>query len=512
MLGALDLAVVTSILVFGYAAVWKTRSASQRFPPSPPADPFLGHARSLILNMPWQTYAKWKETYGDVVYLHALGRSIIIIDSVKAARELLEKKSSTFSDRPAFPVFSSMGWALFLPFIRYGARLRKHRKVMHHYFGPQAIANFRPIQEREISKFLYRLSTSPENFINHINNFIAGTLVAITYGHEVKSDHDPYIELVDRATHMATSSGTLGATAIDIFPFLLYLPAWLPGMGLKRLIIKTREVIEQVMNIPLKELQSKRVAGSAPKCIVSDLLDEYDEKDVVDREHEEDIMNIGTTVYNAGSDTTKTSLTAFFLMMTLHPEVAKKAQEEIDLVVGAGRLPSFEDRPSLPYVDCVLKELYRIHPPTPLGVPHASTQVEEYRGWMIPSGTVALQNIWHMMRNEEVFPEPEKFNPERYLDTEKQALIEENDPSEVIFGFGRRVCPGKHFADANLWLSIVNILAVFDIEMCKDPVTGKVEPPVVEMEELLTLSLKPFKCQITPRKGRRVDASLLKLQ
>ncbi|EJD05112.1 cytochrome P450 [Fomitiporia mediterranea MF3/22] len=408
-----------------------------------------------------------------------------------------------------------MGWELILPFLRYGPRFRKHRRIVHQHFGPTSIANFRSIQERETRKFLNRLLTNPDMFLNHIHNLIAGINLSVTYGHEVQSDNDAYIELVENAVHLSTSLGSLGTSVIDIFPFLRYLPASLPGMRLKRLTEKTRKVVELVMTVPLEDVKSKRIAGAAPQCVISDLLDKYDGMDVIDHEHEEDIMNIGASVYNAGTDTTKSTLTALFFMMTLHPEVSKSAQEEIDRVVGNHRLPSFDDRKDLPYVECLLKELYRY---VNLCIPHGSTETEEYRGWTIPKGTIAIANIWQMMREETVFQNPDKFMPERFLDKAKaslgslspsklpdgsHALSGEEDPSIMVFGFGRRVCPGKYLADSNLWLAIANVLAMFDIEPYTNPETREVELPKNEIEEdKVVLVLKPFKCKISPRNGR----------
>lgn len=85
---------------------------------------------------------------------------------------------------------------------------------------------------------------------------------------------------------------------------------------------------------------------------------------------------------------------AFFLAMALHPEVQKKAQEELDAVVGSSRLPNFSDRPSLPYLSAVVKELLRWHIVTPIGLPHRVVTDDEYMGYHIPKGALVIANIW----------------------------------------------------------------------------------------------------------------------
>lgn len=85
---------------------------------------------------------------------------------------------------------------------------------------------------------------------------------------------------------------------------------------------------------------------------------------------------------------------SFFLAMTLHPEVQKKAQDEIDRVVGSDRFPSFSDRANLPYVDAIVKEVLRWNPVAPLSLPHTTIEDDMFEGYYIPKGTIVLANIW----------------------------------------------------------------------------------------------------------------------
>ena len=91
---------------------------------------------------------------------------------------------------------------------------------------------------------------------------------------------------------------------------------------------------------------------------------------------------------------TNAAMQAFFLAMALYPEVQKKAQEELDAVVGSGRLPDFSDRPSLPYISAIVKELLRWHIVTPMAVPHRVVADDEYKGYFIPAGSIVVGNTW----------------------------------------------------------------------------------------------------------------------
>lgn len=81
--------------------------------------------------------------------------------------------------------------------------------------------------------------------------------------------------------------------------------------------------------------------------------------------------------------------------MVVYPEVQRKAQMEIDQVIGTDRLPGFQDRQNLPYIDAMVKEVLRWHPVAPMGLPHMTTEDDIYKGYLIPKGAYLLPNIWY---------------------------------------------------------------------------------------------------------------------
>ena len=87
-------------------------------------------------------------------------------------------------------------------------------------------------------------------------------------------------------------------------------------------------------------------------------------------------------------------LQAMFVAMSLYPDVQKKAQTELDAVVGRDRLPKIEDREALVYINALVKELLRWHNVTPLGIAHRTIEDDEFQGFFIPGGTVLVANVW----------------------------------------------------------------------------------------------------------------------
>ncbi|KIL53882.1 hypothetical protein M378DRAFT_174541 [Amanita muscaria Koide BX008] len=121
--------------------------------------------------------------------------------------------------------------------------------------------------------------------------------------------------------------------------------------------------------------------------------------------------------------------------MALHPETQRKAQMEIDQFVGKERLPTYEDRASLPYVEALYREFQRWRPVTPLGVLHTATDDDMYKGFYIPKGTLVIPNVWAIGRDEAIYQDPERFMPERFFNADG-AL--NNDTVNYVFGFGLR--------------------------------------------------------------------------
>ena len=123
--------------------------------------------------------------------------------------------------------------------------------------------------------------------------------------------------------------------------------------------------------------------------------------------------------------------------MVLNPKAMKKAQEELDRVVGKGELPDFSHKDDLPYIDALVKEVLRWNPPLPIALPNRAMQDDVYRGRFIPAGAIVIQNVWAISRDPNIYPNPETFNPDRFLKDGKINPLVLN-PEDRVFGTGRR--------------------------------------------------------------------------
>ncbi|KAL0957036.1 hypothetical protein HGRIS_003136 [Hohenbuehelia grisea] len=310
------------------------------------------------------------------------------------------------------------------------------------------------------------------------------------YGYEVRQADDVYVDLAEKALGaLENDAMTQGTIVMTILPFLCHIPTWMPGAGFKRFALESAETLQRMREDPFQFVKKNLENGFGNPCMVSDLLKSSDDPD------EEVIKNVAGVAYAAAADTATSSLLSFTAAMALHPAVVKKCQVEIDLIVGNQRLPIFEDRQSLPYVEAVYREVMRWRPAIPLSLPHAVIDDDVYEGYFIPKGATVVANIWAMTRDPTRYPDPELFKPERFLDAEGNIC----DDTILAYGFGRRICPGRYMGDATVWAFIARSLAVFDFALAKDASGNPIPIDVDDYTDNLISLPKPFKCSITPR-------------
>ncbi|KAJ7367013.1 cytochrome P450 [Mycena albidolilacea] len=485
--------VLILLAVTGLLNRWKATSRLP-YPPGPKPKLIMGNFHDIPTELPWVTYTEWGRQYGDVVHAQVFGNHVVILNSLKAAVDLLEKRAPIYSDRPTFPMLSLMGWDFSFGLMRYGEKWRQHRSLFTQHFRRDAIPAYHPVQLKKIHGLLRDLLSTPEDFIEHTKTLASAIIMATVYGYDIKLKHDRFIHLAEEGVKRLSEGALPGRFAVDTFPFLRHLPSWFPGCGFHRYAQNVSLLLDEMKNVPFDFVRQNMRDGVGRPCLASELLEQNDTQGS-SKQQEQMIKDVAAVTYAAAADTTSATLDVFIMAMALNPEVVRKAQHEIDTVVGLECLPGFEHRSALPYCEAVVREVLRWSPIAPLGVPHATTQDDIYKGCFIPKGTTVLANIWAMAHNESMYPNPDKFDPGRLLNTDGQLNV---DDHILGFGFGRRICAGRYAADATVWATIVSILSTFNIEKAKD-VNGKEIEIKIEFTDGLVSHPKPFKCAITPR-------------
>lgn len=191
---------------------------------------------------------------------------------------------------------------------------------------------------------------------------------------------------------------------------------------------------------------------------------------------DDEIASLSGNLFGAGSDTSSSTLVTFVLACCAFPEALAPAWAELDRVVGAHRSPHFDDEPSLPYVRAFVKEVLRWRSVAIIGgQPHAPTQDDVYRGWRIPKGTWVQGNVWAIHHHAREFPDPDRFNPRRFLPGDPAHRPFPGERGYMTFGWGRRVCSGQALAEQGTWVTVARLLWGFHIQKKRRP-DGSVVP------------------------------------
>ncbi|KAG1879039.1 cytochrome P450 [Suillus subluteus] len=453
----------------------KKRQNKPSLPPGPVPLPLLGNVLSIDAREPWLTYTEWGATYGDLVFMRNMGEEMVVINSQHIAEALLDKRSRIYSDRPYLATLKPYGLSINFAFLGYGDEWRLCRRLFHQTFRPESAVKFRPMQIRRAREMVVNLVDDPQHYHDHIVTFSLSVVMSAVYDYDISARDDPLVRIVVKALIPGTAVLTPErALMLKTFPFLLKLPDWCWGSSIKRSARASTERVNQMADVPFQYVQQRMADSSfiAQSSMVAENLRRMETQEEASKPaFENALKKAATTAIGASYDTTEAVLMVFVLAMVLYPDIQKRAQAEIDSVIGRDRLPTFEDRASLPYIDAVMRETFRWQPVAPLGVPHATSSDDVYDGYFIPKGTIITHNIWSITRDEKRYPDASRFIPERFIDVD--GALTGDDPAQYVFGLGRRICPGRYTADASTWSAIATMLATLDISSAKDD-QGKV--------------------------------------
>ncbi|KAF9549831.1 cytochrome P450 [Agrocybe pediades] len=479
------LALVVLGFVVAYLYVTDNRFTTARnglpMPPGPPQS-FLkvpigwkSRAKAGAKDAPtYKKFAALNKIYGPIISFYQGRTPVVVLGTIKAATALLDKKGNIYSSRPrnimAGELLSGNMRGLGMP---YGQRWRNYRLVMHAGMNIEASNGYKALQSLE-SKILLKdlfLERDPAKYAAHLRRFAISIVCFVGYGMRVESLDDPIVVSQQAADEFSVP----GQYIVESWPILLKLPKFMQWFRREPLAQRARDT-ELYMGL-MESVRARLSRGEAPPSVATRALEKQATFGLTDLETAYAL----SAPFAAGVGSTLAVLDVFFLAMLHYPEVMKKAQAEIDSVVGQGRLPEFEDADSLPYVKAIVKETLRWKPIAPHGVPHSVIADDVYEDkFFIPRGSTVIANVYSMSKDEEAFPSANEFKPERYLNDNGPSSSSSSSSSMFFFGFGRRICPGMHIAQNSLFIVIVRILWAYNVVLQKDAGGNPVPMPDVD--------------------------------
>ncbi|KAI0820804.1 cytochrome P450 [Trametes gibbosa] len=483
---------VAAVLLLSISAIFVYRKTRFTLPPGPRRLPIIGNLLDMTPHEIYKKAVEWgKGCKSDIVCLNIVNTPYVFLNSAEVVNDLLHKRGAIYSDRAHMTFAEDLcGFGDFAVVTKYGDRFKLERKLMNQALGLSAVEKWQPEVDREARLLLLRLLQSPDAFVQHFRRYAGSLIFSTMYGHHVAEEDDPYIKESEEFMVVFDKALT-GPWMVDFFTWL----RWVPGLNFHKVAEQWRARLDVWINKPLRLFKNLPDTNSKRNSFCGHLLlDDNGKFSCDDAESEYRVKWLAASMYGAASDTTVVALSTLILILCHHPEVVQKAQQELDGVLGTDRLPSFQDRPRLPYIDCIIKEVLRWGTPAPMTPPHRLIQDDRYRGFDLPKGSFCVGNIWAIQHDDALYPDPFIFSPERF--ETKPDAAPAPDSYNYSFGFGRRRCPGVHFADQALWLACAALLACFDIT----PRPGA-SPPTLEFATGAFRHPEPFVCSIRPRRG-----------
>ncbi|EIW85894.1 cytochrome P450 [Coniophora puteana RWD-64-598 SS2] len=397
------------------------------------------------------------EQYGPVYTLRRGSNVMIIVAGVQAAIDILERQGGVTLSRPeavAAGTILSKGQRLLLQ--PAGELFRRMRKAIHDPLQPKAAKSYAPIQYEAAKRYILNILEHPGGHQRHADLYAATVVLKVSYGKSAPSSFDhPDIQLLHKVVARFQTVVRPGSYLVDFVPWLRYVPRY--ARELKEFrnfelgffhdqIGKTKATIEQGVDGP---------------SFTRYLLENVD----VHGLNADEMAYLAGGLYAAGSDSTSIGMSSIILAAVSHPELQAKIHAEMDALIG-DRAPIPDDMGNMPYLDAFIQETLRWRPILPLGFMHKTTADVVWEGYHIPEGATILGCHWAIARDPVAFPDPERFDPQRWLDAEGQ-LKPQKDIRYFTYGFGRRVCPGQYVANRSMFVTMS--LLFWSFRLVEDP-------------------------------------------
>ncbi|KIK33867.1 hypothetical protein CY34DRAFT_813317 [Suillus luteus UH-Slu-Lm8-n1] len=441
---------ITALISHTYLSSTESSLSS---PPSPLTWRLCGHL--LSPRKGYLTIASWIEEYGPLITLRTGTEKYIVIGRYKAAVEIMEKQGASLVDRPRLIAAGELlGGGMLIPFIPAGERFRRLRRAIHTHLQPKAAETYQPLQNSYAKNTVLDILNDPHNFQDHARTYAAATSMKIAYGKTTPTNAtDPEVKKVTEFADKFRASLHPGAYLVDSIPWLKYFPWY--ARDLRDACRESQKLFIEQLGRLKQELQGgDEVSPSVGRHLL--------ENNSFNGMPELEMAWLAGTVFAAGSDTTTRAICTVLMAAACFPEEQRTVHEELDAVIGTNRAPAFTDKQSLPRLHAFVLEALRWRPLVPMGIPHRTTQVVVFENYRIPAGATVHGNHWAISRDPDVFPDPDAFKPDRWLDTEGRVR---DDIKFFVFGFGRRVCPGQHVANSSVFINAVFVLWAFRLTL-----------------------------------------------
>ncbi|KAG1723276.1 cytochrome P450 [Suillus lakei] len=462
----------------------KIRSRSRLpLPPGPPGTLAVRKRSSKS-----QQFAEWINTYGPIISLRIGPKVMVIIGRHQESVDVMEKEGGLLADRPrAVAAGEIMSRGLRMILAPAGEQFRRLRRAAHTHLQAKAAESYAPIQMNAARDVILDILDNPKGHQAAANRYAASVILRVTYGKSTPTaTNAPEIVIIQKMLKRFQMLMRPGALLVERYPIFRYIPGYTTELE------QWRREESQLFHDQLDRVSRELATGKAGPSFARYLLENQSSHKLSD----EEMAYLAGSLFGAGSDTTAVAIMVVVMASACYPKAQEKVQEELDIVIGRDRAPTFDDYSSLPQIEAFMLECLRWRPVTTLGFAHRALTDIVY-------GAIVFGNHWYRMmyilgekaisRDPSVYPNPDQFDPERWLNSDGKIREDLKFPS---FGFGRRICPGQHIANRSVFINLALLLWSFKIT--EDP-----ENPIDQsgFVDGVIAHPKPFAVCFQPRFG-----------
>ncbi|KAJ9501497.1 hypothetical protein H2202_003291 [Exophiala xenobiotica] len=436
-------------------------------------------------------FNKWAKEYGPIFSLIVGTQTFVVLSSDVVVKELLDKRGAIYSDRMDAYLAKLCSEDHHMLTMGYGPQWRMARRLLNSLLNVNVAKSYVRYQLLENKQLMYELLEEPNNFLASLQRYANSLATSMVYGRRTPQLEDPLMkEILHGLEEFGEIASSFQAALLDCYPA-------------RRLYRRVSSNYVKLYN----GVKSDMKVGKARPCLCVDMSKVQEKEGFSDTT----AGYLAGNLIEAGTETTSSTLYAFIQAMVIFPEVMKKAQEEVDRVIGPDRLPTMNDEQDLQYIRACVKESLRWMPTAITGaIPHCVIQDDEYQGYKIPRGAAVIHNVYSINMDPARYPDPRRFEPDRYKDDFQNAAdaATASDVSKrdhFTFGAGRRLCQGIHVAERSLFLGIARLAWAFDVNPATDSDGKPIIPDTDSYTSGFVVMPTPFKARLTPRSEKRAE-------
>lgn len=441
--------------------------------PGPSPYPLIGNLLQLVGKPGHVAMTEIAEEYGKIYTLYLPGgQRCVVVNSIDLAREALLTRRDDFSGRPVTFIADYLSRGLKdIICADFTQTMILQRKIAHSALrmygsGLKRLEGLICSEVEQLAKRISAREGKPFDPKEEIQLVVLNVICAIVYGESYDIEDEEFLRIVKYNDEFIRLFGSYNI--LDLLPWLRFLPL----EDMKRLR-ESRAIRDDILDTKYREHKQRFEEDNANNNFeINDLTDAllraYYEAQAEDGKveqllTEDHLVMTMNDVFNAGLETSATTLRWLMAYMATYPEIQARVHAELDNVIGSGRMPNLNDRGNLPYLESTVAEVLRIRAIVPLSLPHKSTCDTSLGGYDIPKDTMLITNVWAIHHDVDEWKKPEVFNPERFLDTEGK-FSAAGARSYLPFSAGRRGCLGESLAKTELFLIASRVLHQFKVE------------------------------------------------